>query len=129
MKKIIIDTNFLMIPGEFRVDIFSEIKNIANFPYKLAIIDKTIDELKMIISRNMTKSTDKLYAKIGLGLIESQNIEKIHTQAKNVDDAIVEIADEDTLVATSDKELKKRLREKNVRIINLRKKQYLKIDG
>jgi len=129
MKKIIIDTNFLMIPGEFRVDIFSEIKNIANFPYKLAIIDKTIDELKMIISRDMTKSVDKLYAKIGLGLIESQNIEKIHTQAKNVDDAIVEIADEDTLVATSDKELKKRLREKNVRIINLRKKQYLKIDG
>jgi len=128
MKKIIIDTNFLMIPGEFRVDIFSEIKSIANFPYKLMIIDKTVDELKMIISRNMTKSVDRLYAKIALGLIESQKIEKIHTQKSNVDDAIVDFADKDTLVATSDKELKKRLREKNVKIINLRKKQYLKID-
>jgi rRNA-processing protein FCF1 len=71
---------------------------------------------------------DKLYAKIGLHLIEKHKVEKIESLADNVDDAIVEAADKDTIVATSDKELKKRLREKFVKIVNLRKKQYLKIE-
>jgi uncharacterized protein len=128
MKKIIIDTNFLLLPGEFRIDIFSEIHKVADFHYKLFIIDKTVDELNKIINSKESKSKDKLYAKIGLHLIESKKVEKIKTAIDDVDDAIVEAADKDTVVATSDKELKRRLREKGVKILNLMKKQYLKIE-
>ena len=35
MIKVILDTNFLMIPYKFRVDIFSELTRVCNFSYKL----------------------------------------------------------------------------------------------
>jgi rRNA-processing protein FCF1 len=128
MKKIIIDTNFLLIPGEFKIDIFSEIKKNANFPYELFIIDKTIDELNKIINSKVAKAKHKEYAKIGLKMIELNNIKRIDSSGMNVDNAIVELSDYNTVVATSDRELKKRLREKGVKILNLRKKQYLKFE-
>jgi rRNA-processing protein FCF1 len=56
------------------------------------------------------------------------NIKKIDSSEMNVDNAIVELSDYNTVVATSDRELKKRLREKGVKILNLRKKQYLKFE-
>jgi len=58
MKKIILDTNFLMAVGQFKVDIFSEIYRICNFNYQLFIIGKTVDELKKII-QSRQKGKDK----------------------------------------------------------------------
>jgi uncharacterized protein len=124
MKKVILDTNFLLIPGLFKVDIFTEIRNLAHFNYELFIIDKTIDELKKIIDNQFSKSYDKLNAKIGLQLIKQKKIKKIKSDCY-VDDAILKIADENTVVATSDKELKKKLREKEIKLILLKQKQYL----
>ena len=124
MKKVILDTNFLLIPGLFKVDVFEEIKNIMNDKYELFIMDGTIGELNKIID-NKNKSKDKLNAKIGLGLIDVKKVKKIHSEERNVDDAIVNIANKDTIVATSDRELKRRLRKNNVGLISLRKKQYL----
>ena len=43
MYKVIIDTNFLLIPEQFKVDIFTEFKNLLG-DVKLYIIDKTVDE-------------------------------------------------------------------------------------
>ena len=47
MQKILLDTNFLLIPAAFNVDIFSEFNRI--FPKnKLFILDKSIGELRNI---------------------------------------------------------------------------------
>jgi hypothetical protein len=124
MKKVILDTNFLLIPNEFKVDIFTEIKRIAP-TYKLYIIDGTIDELNTIIERKGTKDKDKLNAKIGLQLIEQKKVAIIKGSEKIVDDSIVHIANSDTIVATSDRELRQRLRKNKIQLISLRKKQYL----
>ena len=125
MKRLILDTNFLLIPARFKVDIFSEIGKIASFQYKLFIIDKTIDELNKIVESKSVKVRDREYAKIGLQLIKAKNVGKIKSDGKYVDDIIVEISDKDTIVATSDKELRKRLRKKRIKMIVLKKKQYL----
>ena len=45
MKKIMLDTNFLLIPFQFKVDIFSEIERICNFNYKLCIFEQSLEEL------------------------------------------------------------------------------------
>ena len=50
MKKIILDTNFLLIPAQFNVDIFSEIERICDFQYQLCIVDKTLSELILVVS-------------------------------------------------------------------------------
>jgi rRNA-processing protein FCF1 len=123
MKKIIIDTNFLLLPSEFKVDIFTEIERLVPRDHKLYIIDGTIAELHKIIE-GKNKSKDKLNAKIGLQLVEQKKIAKIESKG-HVDDVIVDVADKDTIVATSDKELRRRLRAKKIKLISLRKKQYL----
>jgi uncharacterized protein len=124
MKRVIIDTNFLLIPSEFKVDIFAEIKRLVPLDYKLFIMDGTIAELHKIMESKFNKSKDKLNAKIGLQLVENKNIAKIESRG-HVDDIIVDISDKETIVATSDRELRRRLRAKGIRLIGLRKKQYL----
>jgi len=124
MKKIIIDTNFLLIPGMFKIDIFSEISRIADFQYKLFIIEDTIEELKKIINSD-TKTIHKENAKIGLELVKNKRIARLKGLKRTVDDSIVKRADENTIVATSDKALKHRLKKKGIKLIVLKKKQYL----
>ena len=72
MIKIIFDTNFLLIPGSFKVDIFSEIKRIIDEPYELFIVDKTYDELNNIIENQ--KGKYKEYASIALKLVKQKKI-------------------------------------------------------
>lgn len=123
MKKIIIDTNFLMIPYKFRVDIFSEISRICSFNYKLFIMEKTIEELKGIIKNQSGK--DKKASEFALKLIGLKNIEAIASEENDVDSAILNIAGKDVVVATLDGFLKRQLAEKGASVIVLRQKKYL----
>ncbi len=127
MEKILLDTNFLMIPGQFRLDIFREIKKIAEFNYKVYILDLSLEELKKIALKGSGK--DKKAAKLALELVKTQHIKIIPTKTKELeglyaDDIIVRLAD-DYIIGTLDKELKKRLSGK--RLIILRQKKYLEL--
>ncbi len=122
MKKIILDTNFLLIPSQFKVDIFSEIERICSFKYNLFIIDKTIDELKNIIK--LQKGKNKEAAKIALLLIENKKIKKIKT-SENLDVDGLLLKQKDVITATQDIGLKRKLRQNNIQIISLRQKKYL----
>ena len=125
MKKIIIDTNFLLIPIQFKVDIFSEFNRICSFNYKLFIFDKSIDELKNIIQKQRGK--DKKAAEFALKLIKLKNIEIIETGHKYVDELILDSINKDTVIATQDVLLKKQLLEKGASVIILRQKKYLQL--
>lgn len=129
MRKIIIDTNFLLIPAQFKVDIFSEFERICNFPYELCIVDKTVDELKKLI--NSGRGRDYAAAKLGLKLLEEKKVKYLKTETlKNVDELIVGLANKvDFAVATQDKALMVKLKKKSVPLINLRQKSYLIIDS
>ena len=124
MKKIILDTNFLMIPYQFNVDIFEEIKRIMEEKYELIIFDKIIKELERIAE---SKGKDASAARIALKLIEEKEVKIITTNEKTVDTAIIDATDKNTIVATNDKILKERLKNKNIKIIYLRNKKYLEM--
>lgn len=127
MKKIILDTNFLLIPVQFKVDIFSELHRICDFKYQLCIVDKTIDELNKII-QSKAKLKDKTAAKIALQLIKKEGIKIIETNELNADDAIVSLAEKESIVvATQDKILRNRIKKTKSKIIILRQKQYLEM--
>lgn len=126
MKRIILDTNFLLIPIQFKVDIFSEIQRICDFNYKIVLLEKSLDELRNI--QRTVKKKDKLAIKIALSLIQSHKIETIRmgTKQELVDDCLVKYTDKDTdVVATQDINLKRRLRKKQIPLITLRQKKYL----
>ena len=127
MKKILLDTNFIMTCAQFRVDFFSEIEKICNFNYKVYILDKIIDELKNIIEKQ--KGKHKEAAKVALQLLKIKSVEVIKSSPmKHTDDAIVDYAGkEDCIVATQDKDLKRRLINQNISVIILRQKKRLAI--
>ena len=75
MKQILLDTNFLMIPGTLNVDIFSEIDRIIHEPYSIEVIDTTLEELEKIIKEK--KGRYKIAAKLGLALVRHKGLKII----------------------------------------------------
>jgi len=131
MKKIILDTNFLVSAIRFKIDIFSELQRICDFKYIICVVDGTIDELEKLAETGKPK--DKIAARISLELIKKKmvKITKISSKnkrVKNVDLLILNLIKEgDFIVATQDKELKREIRKKRVPIIVLRQKGYLEL--
>ena len=124
---IILDTNFLLIPFLYKVDIFVEIARICNKSYELSIVKETIDELDNIIEKG--KQADRIAANAAKSLIKTKSINILEgIPGKIVDDSIVEITDKNPknyIVATQDKGLKSRLKTK---IIFMRQKSHLVIE-
>ena len=121
--KIIIDTNALMVPAEFGVDIFSEL---AALGFDEWIVPPGVArELEGIASRGRGKGRDA--ARVALALMDRcRMIEAEVGTAGNVDDSIVELAVEmKVAVFTNDAELKGRLRERGVKVVYLRQRSYL----
>lgn len=127
MKKIILDTNFLLIPAQFGVDIFTEIDELMQEHYELCIIDSTIDELEKL--KNTQSGKDKRAAALALKLIDAKKVRHLKTEKHlNTDKLIVEQSKQpDFIVATQDMALKRVLTQNNVQLIVLRQKKYLKL--
>ena len=117
MKKILLDTNFLLTVIEFKIDIFSELDRTCDFNYKLFTLDKVVDEIKNIIQKQ--KGKNKKNAEFALKLLKK--IKKIKTKKGFTDDIIAEMSKE-YIVATQDTYLKKRLKGKKLMI---RQKKYI----
>jgi len=120
MKKIILDTNFLMIPAQFKVDIFGEIKKVMNYNYQLFVLKGTIEELNNIIEKQTGKN--KSAAKIALKLIKAKGLKILDINQKPVDEILIDLS-KDYIIATQDKELKKKIKHKI--ILRERKKMEL----
>lgn len=128
--KIILDTNFLFIPGDAGVDIFTEIQRIISEPYELCVMNSTIKELESTIF-NTSKQKQGLNAKLGLILVKQKNLKTLKGSSNHyADSSIIDYARENpekTIIATQDKDLKKELKKIPVRIITLRQKKYLEM--
>ncbi len=128
--KIIVDTNFLFIPGDLGIDIFTEIQQLINEPYELCVMDSTIYELNKILTTS-AKQKQGLNAKLGLILLKQKNLKTINGSSKNyADSSILDYAaqnPQNTIIATQDKDLKNKLKKIPVRIITLRQKKYLEM--
>ena len=123
--KILLDTNFLLIPAEFKVDIFSELERLMDRKYRIYILDKTVEELKGI--QQTQKGRNREAAKLALQLIETKQLNTIAANQESVDDSIVELADKDWIIGTQDTLLRRRLRQKHIQLLNLRNKKHLTI--
>lgn len=127
MQKIILDTNFLMIPVQFKVDIYSEIDRIMTAKYKIYTLDRCIWELDKITKTQ--KGKDKEAAQIAKKIAQKKQITILKTdKLKNVDKILLQKAEEGAIIATQDKLLKKALKNKNSKIITLKQKKYLTIE-
>lgn len=115
--KIILDTNFLMMPNQFGIDIFEYLNDCELFT-----LSACIDELKKLAKG---KGKNSKAAKVALELIKEKNVHVIKTKGKADQEIVNQAAAGDYYVGTNDVELITRLKKKNVKIVRLKQKKYL----
>lgn len=126
-KIILLDTSFLIACAEFKIDYFSEFERIFSSNYSLVIIDKVLAELNHLAATGELKK--RLAAKLAKTIVEKKKIKIVETKNKKdcTDDAIISVSDGNTIVATIDGELKRRLKSKGISVLVVRQKKYIEM--
>jgi hypothetical protein len=126
MLTVILDTNFLLAPGQFGVDIFMELDRVLDEKYELVVPDYVILELVRIVSK---KGAGAKAARIALSLVAKKKIKVEETLAEG-DQSLFELAShvEKPAIATLDSALRKRAKKEGIEVIYLRSKKYLRRD-
>lgn len=123
--KALLDTNFLMLPGKFGVDILSELLNLGYT--EVFTLDLVIGELKRLF---VGRGENSRNAKIGLEFIRKGGVIILKTMERQTDDEILRFAKTKQYIAcTQDKGLINRIKRAGLRFITLRQGKYLVESG
>ncbi len=120
---IILDTNFLMIPGLMNVDIYGQLKE--KFPTShLFVAHQSASELKKITEKGTGK--EKAASKLAIQLMEAHKVSILEDKGGSyADEEIFLHAKGGMAVATVDKVFKERLKSNNIPVITLRQRKYI----
>ena len=119
--KFLLDTNFLLIPGKSKVDVFAELRRFGK--PELYTIDLVVEELKKLASG---RGRDSRSARLALELIGKKDVGVLKSCAANADLELERLASErDFAVCTQDRALQERLRREGVVVIFLRQGRFL----
>jgi uncharacterized protein len=125
MIQIILDTNFLLVPAQFSIDIFSELDRLVFENHELCVLDKTLDELN-IVAKTADTGKDKRAAMLGIAFVAGKKMKVLPTKEGHPDDLIVAMSERGKqIVATQDMTLKRRLKEKGVSVVTMRSQDHL----
>ena len=127
--KVILDANFLFIPIQFNLDIFDELQKILNRRFVSIVLSSTLKELEGLTQSKLLKTQKQ--AENALKLVDKCKFVSIKKNCNETfDDVIVRISSEwKCIVATNDRNLKQKLREKGVPVIYMRQKKRLELEG
>ncbi len=120
--KFLLDANFLILPAQFKVDIFSELRKFGR--PELYTLDLVVDELKKLAK---AQGRSAVNAKLALDLLKKKNVEVLKTKEKkkSADDELLMMAGMGYIVCTQDAGLIKRLKAKKSMAVTLRQKKHL----
>ena len=127
--KVILDSNALFVPLQFKIDIFDCLKLLLERNFELILLSPIKRELEALTKKGSPKIRKN--ASYALKIAEKCTYVEVNApESMLVDDVIVEIAREwKTPVFTNDRQLRKRLRDISVPVIYVRQKSRLEIDG
>jgi uncharacterized protein len=126
--KVILDSNALFVPLQFKIDIFEALKTLLNRSFELVLLSPILHEIKRLMEDGPPKTRKD--ARYALKLAERCRLVEVSGVGVSPDDVIVEVAGEWRCpVFTNDIPLRKRLRDINVPVIYLRQKSRLEIEG
>ena len=127
--KVIVDSNALFVPLQFRIDIFYELERLLNRRFDLILLSAVKRELETLAKKGSPKLRRE--AACALRLAEKCRLIEVEKGSLvDVDDVIIKAAAEwKAIVFTNDEQLRKRLRDISVPVIYVRQKSRLEIDG
>jgi len=127
--KVILDSNALFVPLEFKLDIFVEVKRLVNRNVDFVLLSPVKRELELLATKDSPKiRREAVYA---LKFAEKCKYVPVDENEKlTTDDVIVKVAKAwSSPVFTNDRQLRKKLRDISVPVIYVRQKSRLEIDG
>ena len=125
--KILLDTNFLLLPFQKRIDVFGQMDELLISKCKYLVLKNTINELKAL------EGKAKREGKLALSYVEKKKgeIEVLEAGDGKTDKKIIEVAkkmkSDDFFVGTLDADLRKKLKKEGIGVIFLRGKSHLEI--
>ena len=127
--KIIVDSNALFVPLQYKIDIFTQLPQLLNRNIQLILLSQVKHELETL-TQNAPPKTQK-NAAFALQLAQKCKYVKVPEDPNEpTDNAILRIAKKwNTPVFTNDKQLKQKLRDISMPVIYVRAKSRLQIDG
>jgi hypothetical protein len=127
--KVILDSNALFVPLQFKINIFEELRTILDRNFEPVLLLPVKRELERLADKGSPKMRKN--ASFALGLAEKCKLVDVKDEhATSPDEAIIQAAKKwNCPVFTNDKVLRKRLRDINAPVIYVRQKSHLEIDG
>jgi len=126
---VLFDTNFLLVPIRFGVDVFAEAERVLNQVVEPAVTSGVLRELEQLRQGASPSFARELGFASGLAS-RCRVIEHDLLEGEAVDDSMVRLASEaGYVVATTDAELRRKLRGRGVRVLILRQRRYLQLVG
>jgi len=126
---VILDSNALFVPFQFKIDIFNDLERLLNRNFELILLSPVKRELKRLAESGSPKMRKNAFQ--ALKLAEKCKYVEVDASSSDLtDDVIVKVARKwGFLVFTNDRQLRKRLRDISVPVIYVRQKSRLEIDG
>ncbi|MHA1480646.1 MAG: type II toxin-antitoxin system VapC family toxin [Candidatus Thorarchaeota archaeon] len=128
---VVIDTNFLTVPAQFGIDIFSEAERILERRVEYVLLSTAESELnqKLEMAPTTTEKRKFLIAKELIDRCRVVNVDET-TSKLPVDDQLLEYTiSVKGVLATNDKELRTRARNRRIPVLIMRGKKKLELVG
>jgi len=137
-SQIFLDANFILVPSTLKIDIYKQLQINFPKPFKLVVLSAIFTELEEKIRKYPLKNKLKQEYKLCREILEQQSYTLIQCErqhpGKLVDDLLLEFAlnsfkeGNDVYIATNDKELRRKCRNRNIKVIFVRQRKFLDIE-
>ncbi len=120
-KVVVLDTNMLLAPTQFKADVYEQLKNTS--PGKqLVTLQECVDELVKVGERKGMKRK----AKLAMEIVQAKHLRVVWIGSKKgVDELLLDIGRKGAEIATNDSQLKKKLKMEGVKVVFLRQRKKL----
>lgn len=140
-KIIVVDSNFILLPFQFKVDYFNEIRQLIEGKLMFIIYRQVLNELEAKKRRESKSPKFVRLLNSGLSYLERNNtnfsieyVEEVKEETEITDDFLLRKSLElkqkgnSIFLATNDSELRRRAKKLGLSIIYLRQTKYLSIE-
>ncbi|MBS3793644.1 MAG: PIN domain-containing protein [Candidatus Thorarchaeota archaeon] len=128
---VIVDTNFLLLPAQFGIDIFTQAEEAVDRRIEFIVLDSVAEEVERKAS-NATGSKEKRLLRVTTELMKRCKKVEVDDDLAElpVDDQVLEYAKRvNGVIATNDKKLRSTARKHEIPLLILRGRKRVVVEG